>query len=596
MKMRRPTVIYFLGGSSIICTMISTIVNGVFAASFAHAVAPSGLLPYTGMVLTIISVIVLGLLVVSFTRDSARDGRFWKSWRGIGFILLGGVLFISFIVTIVALRRSGSRLQGRNSTKLQRRTHGLYNAWSGIWAVAIVFQALFYVCLALPPNYKPGLHCDSVSRFSTNIADFFHSKIRLFNPTTTRSVAVQTIAYSHQHPPSTPATSQYNPDRKSSKASSDSGQWPGASKVLCPLPLHQQHIPIHKHQPTKTHAPVCACGSNRHEQEYTFDQWDTSNVPQEIYDTLLQSNLNHKASSIKSQPNSSIRTTNNNHHNNKATPNRSSRTSSFASTATTIVPPTRSYPPLPPRTPHEDPMLPASPTLTSFSFSHANSNSTSTSHTFAPPPLSPASPPSPSPPPRPKTSHQYGHHYTNKPLPPPKFPPDSTRQRAHSFEEHIHPLFRSSSPGPPPGTTRGTVVTASPAAGQTISKNALNRIKSGSFSSLPGSGCGSVMGLGPSSPLARTVDLEMEGGLDAGLGADDVEDGVGMDLNGGAGAGAGGDGDEIVGLGLGLGVRGVGGRMALPIPGFVLAAGTRGSWVDYGRRKSSGKGDVGGAG
>ncbi|KAK2778581.1 hypothetical protein FQN53_001735 [Emmonsiellopsis sp. PD_33] len=577
--------------------MISTVVNGIFAASFAHAVAHSGLLPYTGMVLTIISVIVLGLLVVSFTRDSARDGQFWKSWRGIGFILLGGVLFISFIVTIVALRQSGSRLHGRNSTKPQRRTHGLYNAWSGIWAVAIVSQALFYICLALPPNYKPRLHCDSVSHFKSNTSDFFHSKIRLFNATTKRSVAVQTIASSHQHPPSTPATSQYNPERKGSKASSYSGQWPGASKVPYPLPLHQQHIPIHKHQPTKTHAPDCACGSNPHEQEYTFDQWDTSNVPQEIYETLLQSNLNHKASSIKSQPNSSIRTTNNNHHNNKATPNRASRTSSFASTATTIVPPTRSYPLPPPRTPHEDPMLPASPTLTSFSFSHANSNSnptsnsnstsTSTSRSFAHPPLSPGSPPSPSPPPRPKTSHQYSHHYTNKPLPPPKFPPDATRQRAHSFEEHIHPLFRSSSPGPPPGTTRGTVVTASPAAGQTISKNALNRIKSGSFSSLPGSGCGSVMGLGPSSPLARTVDLEMEGGLDAGLGADDSVEDVGRDMNGG--------GDEIGGLGLGLGVRGVGGRMALPIPGFVLAAGTRGSWVDYGRRKSS-KGDVGGAG
>lgn len=28
-------------------------------------------------------------------------------------------------------------------------------------------------------------------------------------------------------------------------------------------------------------------------------------------------------------------------------------------------------------------------------------------------------------------------------------------------------------------------------------------------------------------------------------------------------------------------------RTEMPIPGFVLAAGNRGSWVDYGKRKSS---------
>ncbi|KKK26500.1 hypothetical protein ARAM_001022 [Aspergillus rambellii] len=45
-------------------------------------------------------------------------------------------------------------------------------------------------------------------------------------------------------------------------------------------------------------------------------------------------------------------------------------------------------------------------------------------------------------------------------------------------ESNIHPLFRSDSRSPPPTPTPGTIVVASPAAGQTISVKALNRMRS----------------------------------------------------------------------------------------------------------------------
>lgn len=45
-------------------------------------------------------------------------------------------------------------------------------------------------------------------------------------------------------------------------------------------------------------------------------------------------------------------------------------------------------------------------------------------------------------------------------------------------ESHIHPLFRTDSPSPAPTPTPGTVVVASPAAGQTISVKTLNRVRS----------------------------------------------------------------------------------------------------------------------
>ncbi|KAH7329136.1 hypothetical protein B0I35DRAFT_37071 [Stachybotrys elegans] len=68
-----------------------------------------------------------------------------------------------------------------------------------------------------------------------------------------------------------------------------------------------------------------------------------------------------------------------------------------------------------------------------------------------------------------------------------------------SSELHIHPLFRSDSPTPPPIATPGTVVLASPIAGQVISNrqsvHSLKRIRSGSLPSAP-------------SPLSRQGSLE----------------------------------------------------------------------------------------
>jgi len=56
-------------------------------------------------------------------------------------------------------------------------------------------------------------------------------------------------------------------------------------------------------------------------------------------------------------------------------------------------------------------------------------------------------------------------------------------------EAHIHPLFRSDSPTPPPAATPGTIVTAAPGAGQVISDRAsirsIHRMRSGSLPSSP---------------------------------------------------------------------------------------------------------------
>jgi hypothetical protein len=113
------------------------------------------------------------------------------------------------------------------------------------------------------------------------------------------------------------------------------------------------------------------------------------------------------------------------------------------------------------------------------------------------------------------------------------------------MEELVHPLFRANSPNPAPIAAPGTMITASPIAGQPITTGALSRMRAGTFpqnssTHLPishgSSRNGSVSGSsGPGSPGPSIVEEE-----------------------------------------------------DLPpiLPGFVLSAGQRSSLVGYGKRKS----------
>ncbi|KAL8973124.1 MAG: hypothetical protein Q9183_000144 [Haloplaca sp. 2 TL-2023] len=71
------------------------------------------------------------------------------------------------------------------------------------------------------------------------------------------------------------------------------------------------------------------------------------------------------------------------------------------------------------------------------------------------------------------------------PLPQPPISRPESRARSASSEDHIHPLFRTCSPAPPPTASSGTNVTAAPAAGQLINQRILKRMRSGSLPSSP---------------------------------------------------------------------------------------------------------------
>ena len=120
-------------------------------------------------------------------------------------------------------------------------------------------------------------------------------------------------------------------------------------------------------------------------------------------------------------------------------------------------------------------------------------------------------------------------------------------------EAHIHPLFRTDSPTPPPATTPNTIVTAAPGAGQMISDRAsirsIHRMRSGSL---------------PSSPLMHSDSLDS---IRHAMERDELE-----------------RSEEA------------GGERTLtpPIPDFILNGGPRNSMQGYNsRRKHGGLGKVG---
>ena len=140
--------------------------------------------------------------------------------------------------------------------------------------------------------------------------------------------------------------------------------------------------------------------------------------------------------------------------------------------------------------------------------------------------------------------------FSSPPSSPPNFsrPTSSQRNKAdlHSnMEELVHPLFRATSPDPAPIAAPGTMITASPLAGQPITPRTVYRMRSGTFpqnstSNLAGSSAPSSNGSASGSP------------------------------------GPGSPGPSIVE------------EEDLPpiLPGFVLSAGQRSSLVGYGKRKS----------
>lgn len=227
--------------------------------------------------------------------------------------------------------------------------------------------------------------------------------------------------------------------------------------------------------------------SRRPSQDEGFDSWDTSGVSLQIRETVLQAKSPMKTSGLEPIPGSR-----------SPSPAKALEGPFFQSSPSNTPPasplpqPSVSQPNSAPTSPVERP-----PDMPNFS-------------TMFPPP---SPPPSGAPP---ATPRQYsfsrpcsrsGPVSRSGSVAMPRSRQGS-RSRAPS-EDHIHPLFRTSSPTPPPSASANTTVTAAPEGGQIINQRMLKRMRSGSLPSSP-----SPLVRSESSPDVRTVKVPPSPGLD----------------------------------------------------------------------------------
>ena len=156
---------------------------------------------------------------------------------------------------------------------------------------------------------------------------------------------------------------------------------------------------------------------------------------------------------------------------------------------------------------------------------------------------------------------------SSSPSSPPNFSRPTSKQHdqagiGSSLEDLVHPLFRPTSPEPAPMATPGTRITASPLAGQPITPRTLSRMRSGSL------------------PTAQNTRPHMPGSFPTDSSINPTQDGRHSKNPSFSGSttspGPGSPGPSIIE------------EEDLPpiLPGFVLSAGQRSSFVGYGKRKS----------
>ena len=214
--------------------------------------------------------------------------------------------------------------------------------------------------------------------------------------------------------------------------------------------------------------------SSRQSRDGGFDSWDTSDLSTQMKETVLLSKPLLKCAPLPTIPGS------------RSPSPAKALEGPFSSPSPEHTPP-RS--PLP-QPPVSQPTSPASVEVSAFTTRFPPPNGTSLS--MAPPPpeqrqaslsSQPASPVSPGTPnlgsrlppivkiplnTAPSTPKSQAKRFSR--------PPSLVRKQ--SGEEHIHPLFRCSSPTPPPSASPTTTVTAAPEAGEVIDRSTLNRMRS----------------------------------------------------------------------------------------------------------------------
>ena len=471
-----------LAAFSLVMTITATTLNAIFALSVQNAVTAMQLL--SCLVFAANFLVICGLIfIISCYIPRIREGpATWSTALCWRFLgIMIATACVAAMLSLTALIWAVVRMVDLPVQIVRQSSRTIVIAWFIIWGVSAGLQIGTFAFIAWWT--KRALYDRSIAAMDLDfgVGSPEMGQSPLQPRPTSESFRSQDPTLTS--PPQTPTTIGLSSPFRSSHSGGKGGPTSSRTRLVHSTSFTRESAKSSFDYPT----------SEAVSMEHPFDHWDTSGVAREVR-TTLKSTPPVTRSGLETIP--------------------GSRPESPAKTL-------------------DGPFLPDSPLAASSDAEttveeceHPNSSGASV---LSPP----SSPPNFSRP----TSRQVNHPRINS--------ASNASSSQAPAEKLIHPLFRPSSPHPAPVATAGTMVTASPLAGQSITPKTLTRMRSASMPQQP-------------SPLKESEVAPP---------VPDVEPGP---------CGAGSPGPSIID------------DDELPpvIPGFILSAGQRTSFVEYGKRKS----------
>ena len=475
-------VALMLTGSSLVLAIFATILNAVFAFSLRSSVPAIQLLACVAFAINILTVCGLIFIVSRYIPKIKEGSTGWSTALCWRFLAITiATASMAALLSSFTLIWTVARMADLPEHIAGQSSRGILIAWFALWGVSLALQLGAFAFVAWWT--KKALYNRSLAAMDLDFGVV--SPEMRHNPSQPRPASESFRSHDPTltSAPQTPTTIGFSGPFRLSQSGGKAGPTSSRTRLVHSMSFTRDSAKSSLDYPTGETNSV----------DHPFDKWDTSGVAGDVR-TTLRSAPPVTRSGLETIP--------------------GSRPESPAKTL-------------------DGPFLPDSPIAASSDAATAVEiceHSSSPRVSISSPPSSPPNFSRP-------TSRQINQPRINHTINGPILEPP--------LENIIHPLFRTSSPHPAPVAAAGTMVTASPLAGQSITPKTLTRMRSVSMPQQP-----SPM---KEPELAPPMPDSDSGTPGAGSPGPSIED------------------DE---------------ELPPVIPGFILSAGQRASFVEYGKRKS----------
>lgn len=457
--MARVLVSALVGVAAVVVGIASGVLVLILAVSLISPRGQIYVFPQAAAIVQICS--SLTLLFLNFLHT--RNNEILRKRKGRLLLVLLGIVpsVVSAAMVGASLGWAETSVVGGDNSILGCTVSAFLSISFVVWAFSVLIHLVYYFTLAwvlrsatkTPPQMFSIDNANSVPQ----------EMVETSRPATATSIQSNPF---REHIASSPPTLTPSDGTSSMRSSFSTLQRPASSKRSL---LFRQSFHKQQSRASSSDGP-----SRRPSQDEGFDSWDTSGVSSQIRETVLQTKLPLKGSGLEPIPGS------------RSPSPAKALEGPFFQTSPSLSPPTSPLPQPSVSQPNSPPASPIDHPLDVPNFS-----------VMFPPP----SPPPSNPPPTTPRQMNFSRQGSRSGPVSRSGSVAISRSRAPS-EDHIHPLFRTSSPTPPPSASVNTTVTAAPEAGQLIDERMLKRMRSGSLPSIP-----SPLVRSESSPDVRTIKV-----------------------------------------------------------------------------------------